>query len=181
MPRHRPSKQDNKRQEQSVRINERIRISELQVIDQNGQNLGKMSNADAKALAYKADLDLVEVAPNSRPPVCRIMDYGKYRYEQALKEKKQRNTSKAGKLKVIRLSPKIDDGDIETKTKHARKFLEQGNKVQLKLRYNGREKAHKDVGLTVIKRILSALEDIGATQKPPKLQGSFLDCIIEPK
>lgn len=175
MPKHKPSK--NPDQDKSVRINERIRISEVQVIDQTGKNLGKMSNTKAKSLAFEAGLDLVEVAPNSRPPVCRIMDYGKYRYEQ---DKKKSTTGKAVKLKVIRLSPKIGDGDIETKANHARKFLESGNKVQLKLRYAGREKAHKEVGFTVIERIMNLIEDVGTSQNP-KLQGSFLECIIDPK
>ena len=180
MPRHRPSKRDSKPKDLPVRINEKIRIPEVQVVDQHGENLGKMSNADAKALAFKAEMDLVEVAPGSRPPVCRIMDYGKYRYEQAIKDKKQRTSSKAGKLKVIRLSPKIGDGDIETKANNAKKFLEQGNKVQLKLRYSGREKAHKDVGFAVIDRVVEVIGDVGVPQKP-KMQGSFLECIVDPK
>lgn len=148
------------------------------LIDQDGNNLGVVSNVIAKKMALEAKLDLVEVAPKARPPVCKIMDYGKYKYEKGIKEKKQK--PKSGKLKIIRLSPGIGENDIETKIKSIKKFLEEGSKVSLQLRYKGREKAHKDVGYDTIDKILKGLSDFGVAQKP-SLQGSVLSCTIEPK
>jgi len=163
------------------RVNEKIRFSPVMVIDQHGENLGAIPVDKAKQLARTAKLDLVEVAPHARPPVCRIMDFGKFRYEQSLKEKKQRSKTKSTQTKEIRLSPGIADHDIETKTKAARKFLESGFKVQLKLQYSKRENAHKDLGFVVIKRILENLNEVAAAKEPPKLNGRFLMCLLELK
>lgn len=178
MPKKNPQN-NNKPQMDFTRVNEQIRLPKLMVINQNGQNLGIISNDEAKQLAREAGMDLVEVAPNSRPPVCRIMDYGKFKYEKGLKEKKQKNGGKTGKVKVIRLSPGISDNDIDTKVNNAKKFLEAGDKVLLQLRFKGREKAHKDVGLNIIDKIIQKAGDLGKCQEP-KLQGSVLTCMIEP-
>lgn len=163
----------------SERVNEQIRISKVMLIDENGQNLGEVPNGEAKKLAREANLDLVEVAPKARPPVCRIMDYGKFKYEKGQKEKKQKSNSKTNKTKVIRLSPNIGEHDVDTKVKSVKKFLESGDKVLLQLRYKGRAKAHKDVGFEIINKIVERVSNLG-TSKNPRLQGAVLSCIIEP-
>lgn len=161
------------------RVNERIRFSPVRVIDQNGTQLGEMPTDKARSLAREASLDLVEVAPQARPPVCRIMDYGKFKYEQSLKEKKQRKNGKA-QLKEVRLSPDIAAHDVETKVTQARKHLESGHSVQLKLRYKGRENAHKDLGFEVINRMIEKLSDTGKLSRKPSIEGKVLHCLIDP-
>lgn len=172
-------KQD-KQQQYQTRINERIRFSPLLVIDENGDKLGVISNDEAKAKAKAAGLDLVEVAPQARPPVCRIMDYGKFKYEQGQKEKKQRQNQKSQQTKEVRLSPKIAEHDIETKTNAAKKFLSAGHKVQLRLEYKKRENAHKDLGFTVIEKVIEGLDGVGKPLNKPRLEGRFLMCLMEP-
>lgn len=178
MPR-KPHRSKTNFNQDSERVNEQIRIPKVMVIDDKGQNLGEMSNEDAKRLAREANLDLVEVAPQARPPVCRIMDYGKFKYEKGQKEKKQKGNSKNNKTKVVRLSPNIGEHDIDTKLKNVRKFLESGDKVLLQLRYKGRAKAHKDVGFDIVSQITDKVTDIATSQKP-RLQGAVLSCVIEP-
>lgn len=163
-----------------VRVNQRIRFSPVVVIDKDGNNLGPKSIKDAQYMARKDSLDLVEVSPNSRPPVCRIMDYSKYKYEKSIKEKNQKRNSKSAQVKEIRLRPSIGKHDIETKVKSARKFLIQGNKVQFKLQYKRRENAHKDQGFSVMEQIIEELKDIGSVVSKPKLAGNNLSCLIEP-
>lgn len=163
----------------SERVNEQIRISRVMLIDNNGQNLGEVASEYAKKMAHEAGLDLVEVAPQARPPVCRIMDYGKFRFEKSQKEKRQKGGSKSNKTKVIRLSPNIGEHDIDTKLKNIRKFLELGDKVLLQLRYKGRANAHKDAGFDIVEQITKQITDLGSPQQP-QLQGAVLSCIIEP-
>ena len=162
------------------RINNQIRFSPVRLIGDNGEQIGTVPVDEAKKRAVQAGLDLVEVAPNARPIVCRIMDYGKFKYEQSQKEKKNKKTSST-ELKHIRLSPKIGDHDIETKVRNAEKFLKAGHNVQFKLEYKRRENAHKDLGFEVIDKILEALSEIADPQRKPKLDGRFLICIVEPK
>ena len=173
-------KYKQERRSYPIRVNERINFSPLLVIDEEGEKLGVLSNDEAKAKARAAGLDLVEVAPTARPPVCRIMDFGKFKYEQGLKEKKQRQKTKSHQIKEVRLSPKIANGDIVTKTNAARKFLSAGHKVQLRLEYKKRENAHKDLGFEVMAKMVEELEDIGKPMTPPKLTGRFLMCLMEP-
>lgn len=163
-----------------VRINERIRISPIVVIDKDGKNLGTKAIKDAQYMARKDGLDLVEISPNSRPPVCRIMDYSKYKYEKSIKEKNQKRNSQTAQTKEIRLRPSIGKHDIDTKIKAARKFLAQGNKVQFRLQYRRRENAHKDQGFVVLDGIIEELKDIGLAVSKPKLNGNNLNCLIEP-
>lgn len=163
-----------------VRINERIRISPVVVIDKDGKNLGTKGIKDAQYMARKDGLDLVEISPNSRPPVCRIMDYSKHKYEKSIKEKNQKRNSQTAQTKEIRLRPSIGKHDIDTKTKAARKFLAQGNKVQFRLQYRRRENAHKDQGFVVLDGIIEELKDIGLAVSKPKLNGNNLNCLIEP-
>jgi translation initiation factor IF-3 len=164
------------------RINESIRFSPVLLVDQDGQNVGSVSVDDAKARAKTAGLDLVEVSPNSRPPVCRIMDFGKFKYEQELKEKEKKHKQREGstKVKEIYLSPKIADNDLQVKVNAAKRFLEEGNRVQFKLEFKRREKAHKNIGFDVIKRAMVMLQDTGIPVQTPKLDGDVLICIIEP-
>jgi translation initiation factor IF-3 len=161
------------------RINEKIRFSPVMVVDEKGNNLGILSTDEARRRARLLELDLVEVAPNARPPVCRIMSYGKFKYEQSIKEKKQK--AKSNLLKELRLSPRIADHDIQTKANLARRFLEGGYKVQFRLEYKRRENEHRDLGFSIMKKITGILEDIGSPEKSPNIQGNVLVCVFVPK
>ena len=166
------SKQNNRRK------NEQIRISPVVVI-QDGENLGSMPTYKAIDLAKDIGLDLVEVSPNVRPPICKIMDYGKFKFEKNKKDKKNTAKSSVSKLKEIRLSPCIGDHDLETKVKSILKFLKGGHKVQLKLRFKRREIAFKQRGFDVIDNILNKLEDICKIHQNPTLNGRVIICVIE--
>lgn len=164
------------------RINESIRFSPVLVVDQNGQNLGSLAVEEARNIARNSGLDLVEVSPNARPPVCRIMDFSKFKYEQELKEKEKRHRQRETnvQIKEIRLSPKIAENDLNIKVNAAKRFLEDGHKVQFRLEYKKREKAHKNIGFDVIKKALALLQDTGIPVQTPKLDGDVLICTIEP-
>jgi translation initiation factor IF-3 len=167
-------------QKSRYRINEQIRISPILTIGVDGEKIGVISADEARRRAREAGLDLVEISPTARPPVCRIMDFGKFKYEQSLKEKQGKQ--KGSQLKELRLSPRIADNDIEIKCNAARKFLAEGHKVQLKLKYHRRELAHKDLGFKIINRIVELLSDVGVAQQGAKLMdGNSLSCIVEPK
>lgn len=166
--------------QESHRVNERIRFTPILLVDQDGQNIGIIPTEEARKKARDAGLDLVEVSPNARPPVCRIMDYGKFRYEQNQKDKKQRQKSKSQIVKEVRLSPRIADHDIETKVKSAKKFLITGHKVQLRLEYKKRENAHKELGFDIIKKVMALLTEDSNVVEEPKLQGRNLTCLLEP-
>ena len=152
-------------------INEEIRDKEVRVIDSDGSQLGIMSTDDALEAANKRNLDLVKISPNANPPVCKIMDYGKYRFELAKKEKENRKNQKVVNLKEVRLSPSIDHHDFETKLKHARKFLENGAKVKVCIKFKGREMSHTAIGLEVITKFGEACTDLGVIEKTPALDG----------
>lgn len=169
-----------KEKNQYTRVNDQIRFSPVRVV-KDGEQLGIMPLENAKKLARNAKLDLVEIVPQARPPVCSIIDYGKYRYEQSIKEKESKQKSKNIEVKEIRLSPKIADHDVDTKTKAARKFIEQGKKVQLNLLFKGRDLAHKDTGFAVVTKITENLEDVAQVELKPKLEGKRLICRLEPK
>jgi len=156
------------------RVNHQIRIPRVLVIDQNGVSLGEMATDVARKLAEDAGLDLVEVNPNQRPPVCRIMDYGKFKYEQRKKRKKQTTYT----IKGIRLRPKIGDHDMEVKVKRARAFLEAGNKVQVTLIFRGREMVHQDVAMAVLERFYRELEDIAKVEREPSLEGRRMTLLL---
>ncbi len=152
-------------------INEQIRDKEVRLIGSDGEQLGIMSARDAQMKAKDEGLDLVKISPNAKPPVCKIVDYGKYRYEQMRKEKERRKNQKTIDVKEIRLSPNIDVNDLMTKAKQARKFLTKGDKVKVALRFRGREMAHKDVGKEVLDRFFDELSDIATIDKPAKMEG----------
>ena len=155
-------------------INEQIRDREIRLIGDDGEQLGIMSARDAMKLAREANLDLVKIAPTAKPPVCKIIDYGKYRYEQARREKEARKKQKTIEVKEIRLSPNIDTNDLNTKVNQARKFVSGGNKVKVAVRFRGRELAHTAVGKTILEDFAQKLSDIAVIDKPAKLEGKSM-------
>lgn len=152
-------------------INEQIRDREVRVIGPDGEQLGIMSAKEAYLKAKDADLDLVKIAPTAKPPVCKIINYGKFRYDQARKEKEAKKKQRTIDVKEIRLSPNIDTNDLNTKANQARKFLSKGDKVKVTLRFRGREMAHKDVGREVLNAFYEKLEDVAAIDKEAKMEG----------
>ena len=166
---------------EELQINEEIRDKELRVIGADGDQLGIMTSAAALALAEEKELDLVKIAPNATPPVCKIMDYSKYRYEQAKREKENRKNQKTVETKEIRLSLKIDIGDFNTKLNHAKKFLEAGNKLKVSIRLRGREMAHSDLGVATMQRFAEGLGELGSVDKPPQLEGRQILMCMSPK
>jgi translation initiation factor IF-3 len=162
-------------------INEQIRDREVRLIGEHGEQLGIMSAKDALKLARDAELDLVKVAPAAKPPVCKIIDYGKYRYEMIRKEKEARKKQKTIEVKEVRLSPNIDVNDLNTKTANARKFLEKGNKVKATLRFRGREMAHMQASRHILEEFAQKVEDLAVIDKPIKQEGRTLTCVLSPK
>ena len=152
-------------------INEQIRDREIRLIGENGEQLGIMSARDAYKMAQEAELDLVKIAPTAKPPVCKIIDYGKYRYELARKEKEARKKQKVIDVKEVRLSPNIDTNDLNTKVGAARKFLEKGDKVKVTLRFRGREMAHMSKSKYILDDFAESLADIAVVDKPSKVEG----------
>jgi len=170
----------NNKKQNFVRVNEQIRFSPVRVVKDKVQ-LGVMRVEDARKLARDEGLDLVEIVPNARPPVCEIVDYGKFRYQQSIREKEKKQHAKQIEMKEIRLSPKIAENDVDTKSKAARKFLADGKKVQLNLLFRGnRELAHQEEGFKVVNRIIKEVEDICKVESPPKMEGRRIICRIEP-
>ena len=162
-------------------INEEIRDKEIRVVTDDGEQLGIMSAAEALKIAESKNLDLVKIAPMAKPPVCKIMDYGKFRFEKAKKEKEAKKNQKTIEIKEIRLSLNIDTHDFDTKINHARKFIAAGNKVKVSIRFRGREMAHPELGLTIMKRCAEAMADCAGIEKPAKLEGRQMLMFLAPK
>lgn len=162
-------------------INEQIRDKEVRVIGSDGQQLGIMSAREAQKLETEAELDLVKIAPKAQPPVCKIIDYGKYRYEQARKEKEARKKQKTVEIKEVRLSPNIDTNDLNTKVNNARKFLSKGNKVKVTLRFRGREMAHVQQSKHILDDFAKLVEDLAVVEKPAKLEGRNMSMVLTEK
>ncbi len=162
-------------------INEQIRDREIRLIGENGEQLGIMSPREALQLAREAELDLVKIAPGAKPPVCKIIDYGKYRYEQARKEKEAKKKQKVIEVKEVRLTPNIDTNDLNTKTSAARKFLEKGDKVKVTLRFRGREMAHMAQSRHILDDFAQALSDIAVIDKPSKVEGRSMVMFLTAK
>lgn len=162
-------------------INEQIRDKEIRLIGEDGEQLGIMSSKDALKLAKDANLDLVKIAPTAKPPVCKIIDYGKYRYELARKEKEAKKKQKVTEVKEIRLSPNIDDNDLNTKANMARKFITHGDKVKVTLRFRGREMAHTASSKVILDSFFALLEDIAIIDKPAKLEGRSMIMFLSEK
>ena len=159
-------------------INEQIRDKEIRLIGENGEQLGIMSARDAMKMAKEAELDLVKIAPAAKPPVCKIIDYGKYRYEQARKEKEAKKKQKTIEIKEVRLSPNIDVNDLNTKVGAARKFIEKGNKVKVTLRFRGREMAHMQSSRHILDDFAEQMKDVASVDKPPKIEGRNHDNVF---
>ena len=162
-------------------INEQIRDKEIRLIGSEGEQLGIMSARDALKLAEEAGLDLVKIAPNAKPPVCKIVDYGKYRYEQLRKEKEAKKKQKVIEIKEIRLSPNIDTNDLNTKMNAANKFLTKGDKVKVTLRFRGREMAHMANSKHILDDFAENLADIANVEKAPKVEGRSMTMFLAPK
>ena len=162
-------------------INEEIRDKEVRLIGENGEQLGIMSSREAMQLAREAELDLVKIAPTAKPPVCKIIDYGKFRYEQARKEKEAKKKQKVIEIKEVRLSPNIDTNDLNTKTSAARKFLEKGDKVKVTLRFRGREMAHMSKSRHILDDFAEVLSDIAVVDKPSKVEGRSMVMFLTAK
>ena len=162
-------------------INEQIRDREIRLIGSNGEQLGIMSAREAMKLAEEAELDLVKIAPNAKPPVCKIIDYGKYRYELARKEKEAKKKQKTVEVKEIRLSPNIDTNDLNTKVNAAKKFLSKGNKVKITLRFRGREMAHIAQSKHILDDFAKEVEDMAVVVKAPKQEGRSISMVLAEK
>ena len=162
-------------------INEQIRDREIRLIGADGEQLGIMSAREAMKIAQEAELDLVKIAPTAKPPVCKIIDYGKYKYEQTRKEKEARKKQKTVEIKEVRLSPNIDTNDLNTKTNNARKFLSNGNKVKVTLRFRGREMAHVQQSRHILDDFAESLADIAVVEKPAKMEGRAMSMVLTEK
>ena len=163
-----------------TRVNERIRIREVRVIDEEGTQIGILPTREALEMARSRGLDLVEVAPNAIPPVCRFMDYGKFRYEQSRRERESRKHQHVVELKEIRLQPKIDDHDQETKRRQAQKFLDAGDRVKFTVRFRGREMAHPEIGKQILDKLAEGLRQFGTLEQTPRMEGRTMTILISP-
>lgn len=164
-----------------VRINERIRAPQVRLIGEDGEQIGVVPTREALRTAIEREFDLVEVAPEAKPPVCRIMDYGKYRYLQSKKAKASKKKQHTVQVKTIRFRPKTEEHDYVFKTKHVKEFLEQGNKVKVSVDFRGRELAHRELGERIIIRIKADLKDIGVPENQHKMEGRSMTMILIPK
>ena len=164
-----------------LEINEQIRDKEIRLIGADGAQMGIMSPRDALKMAIDKDLDLVKVAPQAKPPVCKILDYGKYRFEMQKKEKEAKKNQKVVELKEIRLSLNIDTNDFNTKVNQAAKFLQQGHKLKVSIRFRGREMAHTNLGETLLMDFAEACAEVANMEKNPKLEGRFMGMFLAPK
>lgn len=164
-----------------IRSNERIRVPQVRVIDAEGQQVGIMDTRDALALAREKGLDLVEISPTARPPVCRVMDFGKYKYEEAKKQRAAKKKQHSIQVKEVKLRPKIDDHDFNFKVAAARKFLEQHHKVKLTIMYRGREMAHPELGERLLQRVIRELSEIGTLEQTARLEGRNLTTMMGPR
>lgn len=163
-----------------TRVNQQIRISPVRVIDPEGEQLGILPIERALEIAVEQGLDLVEVAPNARPPVCRIMDYGKFRYEEQRKAREARKKQHQVHLKEVKMRPGIEDHDFDFKLRHARRFLEEGNKVKLTMMFRGRQMAHPELGREVLSRVAEEVADLGKVESHPTMEGRSMTMVIAP-
>lgn len=171
----------NNNNNKGQRVNEQIRVREVRLIDDEGNQKGIVPTLEALKLAKDKDLDLVEVSPNANPPVCKILDYGKYRFEQEKKLRDAKKNQKVLKLKEIRMQPKIGSGDLDTKAKHVQEFLNQGDKVKVTIRFRGRELAHTELGYDVLQEVLKRLTSAYVIEKQPAMDGKFMSMTLAAK
>ncbi len=163
-----------------TRINHRIRVPEVRCIDAQGEQIGVIATREALQKAERLGMDLVEVSPTAKPPVCRIMDYGKFKYDQEKKQKHQKKNAAATKVKELKFHANVEEHDYATKVRHARDFLESGNRVKCSLFFRGREGAHQELGFEVMNRVLEDLKDIGNAEQPPRLMGRSIIMLLTP-
>lgn len=163
-----------------LQVNEMIRDNELRIISADGEQLGVMDAKSAQKLAIESGLDLVKISPNAQPPVCKIMDFGKYKFELAKREKENRKNQKVVNIKEVQLSPSIDTNDFNTKAKQAIKFLKSGDKVRVKVRFRGRELSHSEIGKDLLDRFAQAVQEFGNVDKPAKMEGRNMIMFITP-
>jgi translation initiation factor IF-3 len=166
--------------EQKVRVNDQIRISPIRLISDEGEQIGIVSIDEARSRAEEVGLDLVEVAPDARPPVVKLMDYGKFKYEQARAAREARKKQHTIQVKEVKFRPGIEEHDYEFKTRHARKFLEEGNKVRLTMMFRGRQITHSELGLEVLERVKEDLSDIGKVESEPSFEGRVMFMVMAP-
>lgn len=165
-----------------MRRNQQIKIPEVRLIDQNGDQVGVMATDEARERAAAAGLDLVEISPKARPPVCKIMDYGKFKFEQAKKQQQAKKKQKKVQLKEVKFRPNTDDGDFQVKMKNLRKFIDQGNKVKVTIMFRGRELAHRELGSQMLDRVVEEVqEEAVVEQRPAKMEGRFMIMLLAPK
>lgn len=165
-----------------MRRNQQIKIPEVRLIDQNGDQVGIMATDEARKRAADAGLDLVEISPKARPPVCKIMDYGKFKFEQAKKQQQAKKKQKKVQLKEVKFRPNTDEGDFQVKMKNLRKFIDQGNKVKVTIMFRGRELAHRELGSQMLDRVAEEVqEEAVVEQRPAKMEGRFMIMLLAPK
>lgn len=164
-----------------VRTNERIRVPEVRLIDEDGTHIGVVRTREALEMARERGLDLVEVQPNAVPPVCRLMDYGKFRYEESRRERESRKKQKTVAVKEVRLRPKIDDHDLATKGRQALRFLQAGDKVKISVLFRGREMAHQDIGLGLLNQLAEQLAPVAVVDQAPRMEGRSMVMMLSPK
>ena len=167
--------------DRGLRVNEDIRVREIRVVDENGEQLGVMAPREALRIARERGLDLVEVALTARPPVCRVMDYGKYMYEKSKKDRESRKNQKTIKIKEVRISPKIDVHDFGVRAKNAAGFLQKGNKVKATVRFRGREIVHSDIGKRLLEDLAQLVQDYAVVERVPRIEGRNMIMILAPK
>ena len=167
--------------EKEHRINEEIRVPKIRLIDVDNENKGIVSTSEALAMASEAGLDLVEISPTGKPPVCRIMDYGKFRFDESKKAAEARKKQKQVQVKEIKFRPGTDDGDYKIKLKKLTEFLEEGDKAKVTVRFRGREMAHRELGMEVLKRVETDLTELGVVEQFPKLEGRQMVMVMAPK
>ena len=171
----------DRRPREQYRVNRRIRVPQVRVVLEDGEQLGVLSRDEALDEAQKRGLDLVEITARANPPVCKIMDYGRFKYEQAKKAKEAKRHSSSMELKEIKFRPKIEQHDLDFKVKHVRRFLEEGNKCRLVVVFRGREVTHPKTGIAVLERVIDAVEDVGSVETRPNLEGKRMFMILGPK
>ena len=171
----------NNNNNKGQRINDMIRVREVRLIDDEGNQKGIVPTLEALKMAKEKDLDLVEVSPNANPPVCKILDFGKYRFEQEKKLRESKKNQKVLKLKEIRMQPKIGSGDLDTKAKHVQEFLDEGSKIKVTIRFRGRELAHTELGYDVLQEVLKRLTSAYVVEKAPAMDGKTMSMTISAK
>lgn len=168
-------------QEREARINGEITAREIRLVGKEGEQIGVVSLREAMALAEEGDVDLVEISPTAQPPVCKLMDYGKYKYEQSKKRHEAKQKQKQVQIKEIKFRPGTDDGDYNVKLRNLTRFLAEGDKAKVTLRFRGREMAHQDIGLALLKRVEADLAEVGTVEQFPRLEGRQMVMMIAPK